>query len=207
MRMLLSLVMATLLSVVIPGAFAGEVPAAYAPCATCHGAAGEGNPALKAPALAGQLASYTERQLQHFRSGVRGADSRDTPGMQMKGMALVLSEADTPAVASWLADQALPPIAAPAQGDLKNGNNFYQAKCGACHGGQAEGNDALNAPALAGLDADYIRRQYLNFQSGIRGDHPDDKYGRQMKMMSTSLPKDSDLDDVIAFIHSLTAGQ
>ncbi|MGB1141021.1 MAG: c-type cytochrome, partial [Halioglobus sp.] len=103
MKMLLPLVMATLLSVIAPGAMAEEAPAAYAPCATCHGAAGEGNPALNAPALAGQLASYTERQLQHFRSGVRGADSRDTLGMQMNGMAMVLSEADTPAVASWLA--------------------------------------------------------------------------------------------------------
>ena len=188
-------------------AAAQEAPAAYAPCAACHGAAGEGNSALDSPALAGQQAAYLERQLRHFRSGMRGADTRDTLGMQMKGMAMVLAEQDIPTVAGWLASLPVPALAAPAQGDLKNGNNYYQSKCGACHGGKAEGNAGLNAPALVGLDAAYIRRQFLNFQSGIRGEHPDDKYGRQMKMMSTSLPRDEDLDDVIAFIHALGARQ
>ncbi len=89
------------------------------------------------------------------------------------------------------------------QGDLKNGNNYYQSKCGACHGGQAEGNPGLNAPGLAWLDAAYLKHQFQNFQLGVRGTHPGDTYGRQMKMMSTSLPTDKDLDDVIAYIQSL----
>jgi hypothetical protein len=41
----------------------------------------------------------------------------------------------------------------------------------------------------------------------VRGAHPDDTYGRQMKMMSTSLPSDKDLDDVIAFIQSQAVAQ
>ena len=188
-------------------ALAAEAPAAYAPCAACHGPAGQGNPALDSPALAGQQAGYLERQLRHFRDGVRGADSRDSQGMQMKGMAMVLREEDIPVIAAWLASLPLPPVATPATGDMKNGNNYYQAKCGACHGGAAEGNASLNAPALVSLEAQYIRRQYKNFQSGIRGDHPDDRYGRQMKMMSTTLPGDGDLDDVIAFIHSLAGAR
>jgi cytochrome c553 len=56
-----------------------------------------------------------------------------------------------------------------------------------------------------GLDAAYLKRQYQNFQQGLRGAHPEDKYGRQMKMMSTSLPSDKDLDDVIAYIQSMAA--
>lgn len=194
----------------IPGAhnaLAAEAPAAYAPCAACHGAAGQGNPALDSPAIAGQRADYLERQLQHFRSGIRGADSRDVQGMQMKGMAMVLQEEDIAPVVTWLASLPLPVVSDPPGGDLRNGNNYYQSKCGACHGGKAEGNASLNAPALVGLDAEYIRRQYRNFQSGIRGEHPDDRYGRQMKMMSTSLPGEDDLDDVIAFIHSLAGAQ
>ena len=95
----------------------------------------------------------------------------------------------------------------PAAGDLKNGNNYYQSKCGACHGGQAQGNPGLNAPMLASLDAAYLKTQYLNFQQGIRGSHPDDTYGRQMKMMSTTLPTDKDLDDVIAYIQSMASAQ
>jgi len=189
-------------------AVAGEgAPAAYGSCVACHGAAGEGNSALNSPALAGQQAAYLERQLKHFRSGVRGSDPADTLGGQMKGMAMTLAEADIPVLAQWLASQPMPVVATPAQGDLKNGNNYYQSKCGACHGGRAEGNAGLNAPALVGLDAAYIKRQYNNFQKGLRGEHAEDKYGRQMKMMSTSLPGDKDLDDVIAFIHTLAAAQ
>jgi len=178
-----------------------NVEGRYQPCIACHGDTGQGNAALGAPALAGQGAAYLERQLQHFKAGVRGADSRDTQGAQMTAMASGLSEEDIRALAAFLA--ALPPaIPEPAVGDLKNGNNYYQSKCGACHGGKAEGNPGLNAPGLANLDAAYLKHQYQNFQLGIRGTHPQDTYGRQMKMMSTSLPSDKDLDDVIAYIQS-----
>ncbi len=188
-------------------ASAQEVPAAYGTCVACHGAQGEGNSALNSPALAGQQAAYLERQLQHFKSGMRGADPKDTFGMQMRGMAANLSEADISAIATYLAALERPQVATPASGDLKNGNNYYQANCGACHGGKAEGNQALNAPALAGLDAAYLTRQYENFKQGVRGTNAEDRYGRQMAMMATTLPTDQDLADVIAFIHSLAAGE
>jgi cytochrome c oxidase subunit 2 len=84
---------------------------------------------------------------------------------------------------------------------LRNGNNLYHGKCGACHGGHAEGNPALNAPRLAGLDATYIRRQFSHFRDGVRGTDPRDVSGRQMAMMARTLPTERDLDDVIAFIH------
>jgi cytochrome c oxidase subunit 2 len=175
----------------------------YQPCAACHGAMGEGNAALNAPALAGQGAAYLERQLLHFKSGVRGSDPSDTQGAQMKAMAATLADEDIPVVATYLAGLPLPVVTDPQQGDLRNGNNYYQSKCGACHGGKAEGNPGLNTPGLSGLDAAYMKRQYLNFQQGLRGSDPQDRYGKQMKMMSTSLPGDKDLDDVIAFIQSL----
>jgi cytochrome c553 len=183
------------------------VEALYQPCIACHGDAGQGNTALGAPALAGQGAAYLARQLQHFKTGVRGGDPRDTHGAQMKPMAQPLTGDDMQQLADHLS--VLPPTALPnpATGDLKNGNNYYQAKCGACHGPKAEGNAGLNSPALAALDTTYLKRQYHNFQLGVRGAHPDDKYGRQMKMMSTSLPSDKDLDDVIAYIHSLAGSR
>lgn len=180
----------------------GAVEPLYQPCAVCHGDVGQGNAGLGAPALAGQGSAYLARQLQHFKAGIRGGDPRDTQGAQMKAMATPLSDDAIQQLAGYLA--ALPPpiLQAPATGDLKNGNNLYHAKCGACHGGKAEGNPGLNAPGLAWLDAAYLKHQYHNFQLGVRGAHADDKYGRQMKMMSTSLPTDKDLDDVIAFIQS-----
>jgi cytochrome c553 len=180
-----------------------DAKARFQTCVACHGDAAQGNPAVGAPALAGQGAAYLERQLKHFKTGVRGADPRDTQGAQMKAMASTLSDADVPLVANYLSALPRPILATASAGDLKNGNNFYQSKCGACHGGQAEGNPGLNAPGLAWLDAAYLKHQYQNFQLGIRGTHADDKFGRQMKMMATSLPTDKDLDDVIAYIHSL----
>jgi cbb3-type cytochrome c oxidase subunit III len=179
-----------------------EANARFQTCSACHGEAAQGNAALGAPALAGQGVAYLQRQLQNFKSGVRGADARDVQGAQMRPMASALDDADIPLMANYLA--SLPrPTPTPQAGDLKNGNNYYQSKCGACHGGQAEGNPGLNAPGLAWLDAAYLKHQFKNFQLGVRGTHPGDTYGRQMKMMSTSLPTDKDVDDVIAFIQSL----
>lgn len=178
--------------------------ALYQPCIACHGDAGQGNAALGAPALAGQDAAYLARQLTHFKSGIRGGDARDVQGAQMKAMAAPLSESDIVALAGYLAGLPRPAPGA-AEGDLKNGNNLYHGNCGACHGGKAEGNPALNAPALAGLDAAYLKLQYRNFQQGLRGKHPDDTYGRQMQLMSNSLATEQDLDDVVAYIHSLAA--
>jgi len=178
-----------------------DAPAAYGSCVACHGAAAQGNPALGAPALAGQDAAYLARQLSHFKSGVRGGDARDTRGGQMKAMAASLSDEDIAALSSWLAGLARPAPEAVA-GDLKHGNNLYHGICGACHGGGAQGNPALNAPGLAWLDAAYLKLQYYNFQQGLRGAHPEDTYGRQMQLMSNSLRTEQDLDDVIAYMHS-----
>jgi cytochrome c553 len=172
-------------------------------CIACHGDAAQGNAQLGAPALAGQGSAYLERQLLHFKTGIRGGDPRDSAGAQMQPMATQLSDTEIHAMADYLSNLPRPVQTEAMEGDLKNGNNYYQAKCGACHGGQAAGNPGLNSPGLAWLDASYLKHQYQNFQLGVRGTHPEDTYGRQMKMMSTSLPTDKDLDDVIAYIRSL----
>ncbi|MCR9106508.1 MAG: c-type cytochrome [Gammaproteobacteria bacterium] len=173
----------------------------FKPCAYCHGSEAQGNPVTAAPALAGQDAAYLERQLWHFKQGVRGADSADVHGMQMAAMAQTLSDDNIPAMAKYLSAMPAPTVTAAADADLRNGSNYYHASCGACHGAQAQGNPALNAPALSALDQSYLLRQMANFQKGIRGSHPDDRYGRQMKMMSSALPDEKTLLDVIAFIH------
>lgn len=183
--------------------WAADGRAQFASCIACHGSKGEGNTTLGAPAIAGQDAAYLQRQLQHFRAGRRGTHKSDTFGAQMRtaGATTLRDDAAVAAVAAYVA--ALPKTrqAAPAKGDLRNGNNLYHGKCGACHGGNAEGNRALNAPRLAGLDAAYIRRQFAYFRDGVRGTDPKDVPGRQMTMMARTLPADRDLEDVIAFIH------
>ncbi len=206
LALVVSIVLAQALNVSMAHASA-DAPAKYQACAACHGETGQGSVELGAPALAGQDAAYLARQLQHFKVGIRGADPRDIKGAQMKAMAVPLSDDDIVVITEYLAALPLPEQTAQTTGDLQNGNNYYHASCGACHGGQAQGNPGLNAPALVSLDASYLKAQFKNFSLGVRGAHPEDTYGRQMKMMSTTLPSDKDLDDVIAFIQSLPAAQ
>lgn len=193
------------LAVLLPAfAFGADTEAGkanYGTCIACHGVNGQGNPALNAPALAGQSADYLARQIKHYQSGARGADARDTLGRQMQGMAATLATPEAVAnVAAYIASLPAGDGGEAGQHDTRNGEVQYNASCGACHGANAQGNPALNAPNLATLDEAYLRRQYANFQEGIRGSHPDDKYGRQMQMMSSMLATDKDLDDVIGFI-------
>jgi cytochrome c553 len=193
----------TLFLMCSPAAFAADGENLFAPCVACHGNKGEGNAALNAPAIAGQDAVYIERQLRNFRNRRRGADKSDALAAQMQAAATALTDdAAVAKVASYVASLPKTVNASPARGNLHNGNNLYQGKCGACHGGTAEGNPALKSPRLAGLDAPYIKRQFAHFRDGVRGSDLQDTPGRQMAMMAKTVPTDRDLDDIIAFIHS-----
>lgn len=177
--------------------------ALYGVCVACHGADGAGNVALNAPALAGQDSAYLERQLANYRSGLRGMKAEDSLGQQMRAMAMTLpSDQAVADVSAYIGSLPVVASAPTVEFDQRNGANQYNAACGACHGGQAQGNTALNAPRLAGLDAAYLERQYDNFGAGLRGYDAQDRYGRQMKMMATMLATAKDRHDVIGFIVS-----
>lgn len=64
----------------------------YAACVSCHGANGEGNGALQAPALASRTDWYLIAQLHNYRQGLRGADAEDTYGAQMRATAATLPD-------------------------------------------------------------------------------------------------------------------
>ena len=188
--------------------FAGDGKELFAPCGACHGSKAEGNQTLNAPAIAGQDAAYLERQLRNFRSARRGTHKSDSTGAQMRAAAAMLADdAAVSKAATYVATLPKTTVATPARGDLHNGNNLYHGKCGACHGSTAEGNPALKAPRLAGLDDAYIKRQFSNFRDGVRGTDPQDIPGRQMAMMAKTLPGERDLDDVIAFIQQQGRGK
>jgi len=187
---------------------AAEGAKLFATCVACHGNKGEGNPTLNSPAIAGLDAAYLERQLRNFRSNRRGTHKSDTLGAQMRVLSIAIGDdAAVTRLASYVASLPKTVSASPARGNLHNGNNLYQGKCGACHGGKAEGNPALNSPRLAGLDAAYLKRQFAHFRDGVRGTDPKDIPGRQMAMMARTLPTERDLDDVIAFIHQQGRGK
>ena len=173
-------------------------------CSACHGAAGEGNAALGAPALTQLSAEYLARQLGHFISGVRGAHPDDAAGKRMALSVANLNEADVAALAT-LISTTLPPArpASADKGDGSRGEDYYVNLCSACHGGSAQGNDVLGAPALAGLNDWYLRSSYQSYLDGVRGSHPDDFYGAQMSRLAPALADGDDIDDVIAFITTL----
>ena len=83
----------------------------------------------------------------------------------MRGRVVVDSEES---YAAWIADQ---PTFAETQGGLNTnllaGESSY-AVCSSCHGVNGEGNQAMHAPALAGMDAEYMRRQLRHFKRGVR---------------------------------------
>lgn len=176
--------------------------ASFATCAACHGANAEGNKALNAPALAGQEAWYLERQLSNFKAGVRGTGS-DAFGAQMAPMAAMLAtDADIKNVAAFIAALSPASITHDGGGDAAAGQALY-GTCAACHGVQAEGNAALNAPTLVIQQDWYIVRQLENFKSGARGAHADDAFGAQMRPMAMMLADAAAMKNVAAYIASL----
>jgi cytochrome c553 len=64
----------------------------YENCASCHGAKGEGNQALNSPALAARSDWYLVTQLVNYQKGLRGADERDTYGVQMRAIVATLPD-------------------------------------------------------------------------------------------------------------------
>jgi cytochrome c553 len=73
----------------------------YEACSSCHGARGEGNAALQSPALAARSDWYLAAQLTNYKTGLRGADERDSYGAQMRTIAATL--ADDKAIADLVA--------------------------------------------------------------------------------------------------------
>ncbi|MFD2164798.1 c-type cytochrome [Thalassotalea euphylliae] len=181
-------------------AFAENTEVLYQTCAACHGDKGQGNQSLKAPAIAGQHVWYIERQLKHFIDGTRGSQSTDVGGQQMRASVSQLNkDTDVPALAAYIA--GMPSLSLPdaVKGDLMNGSRYYQAKCGACHGGKAEGNASFNAPKLSNLHSEYLMQQMKNFINGNRGSHPEDTLGKQMSMMAR-IVNEKELADIVYYI-------
>ena len=177
--------------------------AAYAVCAACHGAQGEGNRALNAPRLAGQEGWYLRRQLQAFRDGLRGTAPGDVYGMQMRPMAMAVS--DPAAVDNLIAYvETFPdaPVEPTVTGDVNAGKAAY-AVCAACHGPEAGGVEQMSGPRLAGLDDWYLARQINNYRNGLRGYDPKDIFGNQMKPMASTLAGEQAINNVVAYINSL----
>ena len=76
------------------------------------------------------------------------------------------------------------------------------AACASCHGQNGEGNQALNAPKLAGQSSWYIERQLNYFKQGVRGGEGD-TYGQQMRAFANMLADDNAVRNVAAYVATL----
>ncbi len=181
-------------------------------CASCHGEEANGKAQLNAPNLAGQHQDYLFAQLNSFASGARGSNASDISGQQMAAISESFSNNPTERlrafknVSAYLGSLEKPTM---LLNDQKTGfgndagYKIYQASCGACHGADASGNSRLNSPSLAGLNYDYLSRQYQNFLDGSRGSGGGDKLGRQMSMVANTMTDKDKIDAVLKFIVSL----
>jgi cytochrome c553 len=134
-------------------------------CAACHGA--DGNSAVPNwPKIAGQHASYLERQLALIKSGDRAVP-------EMAGIVMSMSEQDMADISAYFASQTNKPgltdeaLRATGEQLYRAGNSATDVPaCMACHGPVGEGNPLAAYPAVAGQHAVYTEKMLKGFRSG-----------------------------------------
>lgn len=155
-------------------------------CTACHGADGN-SPTDLYPKLAGQHASYLEKQLQQFKSG-----ERENP--IMLGMSATLSEQDMEDLAAYYSAQTTTPETVAAE-IAEAGQKLYMGGslqrnipgCSACHGPRGNGLELAKFPKISSQHPAYLKAQLENFRSNAR--HND-----QNGMMSDISGKLTDAD-------------
>ena len=173
-------------------------PSSIILCQSCHGYQFQGNKDLNAPALAGLSQWYSYRQLLNYKNGIRGTNPEDILGQTMQLSILNISNAELNALAAYISKIASQKQEISIKGDVGTGKFVFE-HCMSCHGEFGEGDKTIGAPRLTGQSDWYLYQQLINFQKGIRGQHPNDLYGRQMKDMADMF-NDQMLKDVINYI-------
>lgn len=172
-------------------------------CLLCHGANGNGNYGIRAPKISGMEPWYLARQLENFAAGVRGVAAEDAAGHEMGPVGLRLkNEGALDAAVQFIGKQTSHAPAATVAGDVDHGKALYAA-CASCHGAKGEGNQALQAPALAQRSDWYLVAQLVNYQKGLRGVDQRDTYGAQMRAIVATLADEKAITDVVAYINTL----
>lgn len=141
-------------------------------CASCHAEDGNSTNPLW-PKLAGQHASYIEKQLQDFQS-----KKRNDP--MMSPMASLLDAQGTKDVAAYLSTQKTSAGAAVKE-KVAAGKLIYKGgkltegvtACAACHGPTGMGNPASNYPKVSGQHSQYVVKQLQDFKLKTRNNSGD----------------------------------
>lgn len=185
------------------GAADADGPALYAEnCSGCHGAAGQGSADLRAPALAALEADYLIRQVGHFRAGFRQTSPDNDMAQAMVAQLSDVTEAEVTQIAGYLATLPVPVLADDTDPPGFRGRGLYSG-CISCHGARAQGIPALRAPRLARQYGWYLAEQLDAFRNGLRGAHPEDAPGRQMKAMADAIGSEADISALVSYIVTL----
>jgi cytochrome c oxidase subunit II len=117
----------------------------------------------------------------------------------MRGRVVVVEQ---DAYDAWVSSQRTSAqLAARPAADIAAGREAF-ALCAACHGANAEGNQSLNAPKLAGQPGWYLVRQMHKFKHGVRGGSPGDAIASQMTTIAGPLDE-ATIDNLVAYIGTL----
>ena len=71
--------------------------------------------------------------------------------------------------------------------------------CTVCHGANGNGNVAIRAPKIAGIEPWYLKNQFAAFKAGWRGAHADDAPGNEMRPVAAILT-DAEIDHALAYV-------
>lgn len=171
-------------------------------CMTCHGVDGIGNEGVSAPRLAGMEPWYLKRQLESFRSGIRGTHTMDVQGSEMQPMAAKLTDESILDIVQWVGTWEYTPAEITIAGNAEAGKVLYRS-CESCHGTNGQGNQGFGAPALAGQNDWYLATQIKNFKAGYRGREPQDIFGSQMMAVASILKDDEAIENIVSYINTL----
>lgn len=172
----LALALSMLASISSPAMAEGDAEAGKTKaivCSACHGV--DGNSLIDMyPNLAGQQATYLEKQLHDFSSAAKtgGKEGRNDP--IMGGMAMMLNDQDIKDVAAYYASQTQTVIEVkdvPALGEqLYKGGDMARGitACIACHGPSGAGMELAGFPAIGGQHANYLKIQLNKFSDTNR---------------------------------------
>lgn len=194
------------LAVMLPLLFCGLANGAGVQlCTSCHGSALQGDEQQAAPLLAGREAWFLAEQMRAFQKGWRGTGA-DQSGAAMRAIAMTLDDKAIDTLSTEIAAMPAPTLKAnPSNAEVTAlAAPRYNAVCSACHGSKAQGNKRLKAPALGALSESYLLAQINKFRQGIRGAHPDDKAGAQMRRSAANIADDKEAQALARYIRQLS---
>jgi sulfide dehydrogenase cytochrome subunit len=153
---------------------AAEGAAVAEQCAECHGKNGASTDS-SIPIIGGYSAKYIVESIKNFRTKTRTCAEVTIPAGPNKGTksdmckaVAKLSEADTAAVARYLAAQKFVPAKQAFDATkAKRGSSVYKLRCQKCHENGGSSPDEDNG-ILAGQWMPYLREQMEGFRTGKR---------------------------------------